>query len=285
MLIGNAPCSWGICYPTGNAYTPDEYLDQVASAGYRGTELGPLGYLPKDADQLKAMLAKRNLTLIGATHVHTFSLIETSDKFHADMQAQGELLASLGAKHLVVMDESNVYPSGQLGMITPDARQQMHADLTKAHTMLAETFGIALSFHPHIGTCVELEAQIDDLLKNTPLNLCLDTGHHAFWDQDPLAYMQRVWDRIDYMHLKNVDPNICARVLSGEISVQESLVAGAMCPLAEGAVEIVAVMDFLRARDFQGPVVVEQDVAEDATETPQELARRNYSYIAAMSQA
>ncbi|KZK78714.1 Inosose dehydratase [Pseudovibrio sp. W64] len=283
MLIGNAPCSWGVCYPTGNAYTPEEYLAEVASAGYKGTELGPLGYLPRDTEALKAMLIRHDLTLIGATHVHTFSQPETSARFHEDMQAQGKLLSSLGAKHLVVMDESNVYPSNQLGVITPAARNHMYEDLTKAHAMLAETYGVALNFHPHIGTCVELEAQIDDLLQNTPLNLCLDTGHHAFWGQDPLAYMQRKWDRIDYMHLKNVDPAVRTRVLSGELSVPASLAAGVMCPLADGAVDIAAVMDVLRARDFRGPVVVEQDIAENASETPLELARRNFSFIAKLA--
>lgn len=40
MLIGNAPCSWGINYPEGNSFTWRQYLDEVAAAGYRGTELG-----------------------------------------------------------------------------------------------------------------------------------------------------------------------------------------------------------------------------------------------------
>ena len=49
MLISNAPCSWGVGYPTGNKVGWRQYLDEVAAAGYRGTELGPFGYLPKDA--------------------------------------------------------------------------------------------------------------------------------------------------------------------------------------------------------------------------------------------
>ena len=32
MLIGNAPCSWGITYPTGNGYTWQQYLDEVPGA-------------------------------------------------------------------------------------------------------------------------------------------------------------------------------------------------------------------------------------------------------------
>jgi predicted dehydrogenase len=33
MLIGNAPCSWGINYPTGTAITWQTYLDEVAAPG------------------------------------------------------------------------------------------------------------------------------------------------------------------------------------------------------------------------------------------------------------
>ncbi|MCU0854121.1 MAG: myo-inositol catabolism protein, partial [Rhodobacteraceae bacterium] len=73
MLIGNAPCSWGITYPHGNRTPWRQYLDEVAAAGYRGTELGPFGYLPKDAALLRDELSRRDLTLIGATHVHSFS--------------------------------------------------------------------------------------------------------------------------------------------------------------------------------------------------------------------
>lgn len=72
MLLGNAPCSWGINYPTGNSYSWQQYLHQVAAAGYRGTELGPFGFLPKDPAVLRDELGHRGLALIGATHVHTF---------------------------------------------------------------------------------------------------------------------------------------------------------------------------------------------------------------------
>ena len=115
MLIGNAPCSWGITYPTGNGYTWQQYLDEVATAGYRATELGPFGFLPKDAGLLKEELARRDLTLIGATHVHTLSDISTAPRLWATLRDLSALLVSLGARHLVIMDESNAYPPGRGG--------------------------------------------------------------------------------------------------------------------------------------------------------------------------
>ena len=43
--------------------------------------------------------------------------------------------------------------------------------------------------------------------------------------------MDKVGDRIAYMHLKNVDPAVRARVLAGELGIERSFAEGAMCPL------------------------------------------------------
>jgi inosose dehydratase len=89
----------------GNRTPWRHYLDEVAAAGYRGTELGPFGYLPKDAGLLRDELARRDLTLIGATHVHTFGdpgpppLMETL--------ATSPGCCRTSAPALVIMDESN----------------------------------------------------------------------------------------------------------------------------------------------------------------------------------
>lgn len=279
MLIANAPCSWGINYPTGNAYGWSQYLDEVAAAGYRGTELGPFGFLPKDAALLKDELARRDLTLIGATHVHTLSDAASAPAFLETLRELSSLLVSLEAKHLVIMDESNVYPKGQEGVLDETGWQGLVAMVRDAQTLVEDDYGIKLSFHPHVGTAVEREAQIDRLLAETEIDLCFDTGHHAFWDQDPLAYMEKVFPRIAYMHLKNVDPAVRARVLSGELSIAASYGAGVMCPLPDGAVDIRAVMRLLADRAFSGPIVVEQDVAANAVESPLQLAARNFAYM------
>jgi inosose dehydratase len=279
MLLGNAPCSWGINYPTGNAVSWPQYLDEVAAAGYRGTELGPFGYLPKDPEVVRAELAKRGLTLIGATHVHTFGDRSSSQQLMDTLHQLGALLHDLGARHLVVMDESNWYPPGQEGVLDDTGWQGLVATVREAQSVIEGTFGLKATFHPHIGTAVEFESQIDRLLAETDIDLCFDTGHHAFWNQDPIAYMRKVWGRIAYVHLKNVDAAVRQRVLARKLSVEDSYGAGVMAPLPDGAVDIRAVMRFLEEHGYDGPVVVEQDIAENAVETPGELARRNLAFL------
>ncbi|MHA6297055.1 sugar phosphate isomerase/epimerase family protein [Devosia sp. CAU 1758] len=283
MLIANAPCSWGITYPTGNDYSWQNYLDEVAAAGYRGTELGPFGFLPKDADLLKAELAQRDLVMIGATHVHTFSDAASAPVLMQTLRDLSSLLVSLGARHLVIMDESNAYPKGQEGVLDADGWAGLIQMVRDGQALVEGEYGLKLSFHPHIGTAIERESQIDLLLSRTDIDLCFDTGHHAFWDQDPLAYMERVFPRIAYMHLKNVDGAVRRHVLEGELSVADSYDAGVMCPLPDGVVDIQAVMRLLEARGFAGPIVVEQDIAAEARETPLELAIRNLAYMNAIA--
>ena len=149
-----------------------------------------------------------------------------------------------------------------------------------AQTLMRDHYGIDLHLHPHVGTCIEREAQIDRLLSDTDVTLCFDTGHHAFWDQDVLAYMEKVWPRIGFVHLKNVNPAVRARVLSGELAVNTSFDHGVMCALADGAVDIPAAMRFLAAKGYTGPVVIEQDPAKDGPD-PEDLARQNLAYLTA----
>lgn len=280
MMIGNAPCSWGVFYPSGNTITAEGYLDAVARAGYGLTELGPLGFLPEDPAWIADALARRGLTLAGAAHVHTLADPASAPALTATLDRLAGLLSALNCPHLILMDESEYYPPSAQGVVDEAGWQAAMAMIRAAQTQVAR-HGITLHIHPHVGTCIEREAQIDRLLAETSVSLCFDTGHHAFWDQDVPGYMDKAWGRIGYIHLKNVNPIVRARVLSGELGVNASFDHGVMCALPDGAVDIAALLRQIKARGFTGPVIVEQDPARDALETPEALARRNLTFLQA----
>lgn len=279
MRLANAPASWGVFYPTGNQVTPDEYLSALAVAGYSDTELGPFGWMPTEPEALRQLLSRHGLGLCGAAHVHTLAdpgsealLLDTLDRIAA-------LVAPLGARQIVLMDESEFYPKAAMGQVDDTTFAAAMRMIETARRRM-EAVGITLAFHPHVGTMIEREDQIDRLLEATGVSLCFDTGHHAFWDQDPLAYMDKVRDRISYMHLKNVDPAVRARVLAGALSIDDSFTAGVMSPLSRGAVDIRAVVCKLTGWGFAGPVVVEQDPSDQPVPTPAELAAENARFLA-----
>lgn len=274
MILSNAPVSWGVYHADGALVAPDDYLDQIVAAGFGGTELGPLGFLPTDAARLSDMLAARGLALVGAVHVHDFSAADGSPSLQAALDQIGALLAANGARVLTVMDGGRDYdPAGP----SRERAAALAASLEAARDRLAWEQGLELAFHPHVLTAVEREDQIERLLADCGVSLCLDTGHHAFWGADPAAYLAKVRSRVSAIHLKNVEGGLRADVLSGRVTAANALARGAFCPLDAGVVDIHAFLD--RLGDFAGPVVVEQDWTPEAAEPPLSLARRNADFL------
>lgn len=279
LTFANAPCSWGVFYPDGNSITPAEYLAAIARSGYRETELGPLGYFGEDPAEIARMLAAHDLSVIAAAHVHVFSDPSLDDTLFESLARIAAVLKPLGAGHIILMDESEAYPKEAMGVLSAEAEAHAFGLIARAGAYTRDELGMALHFHPHVGTFVETGAQIGRLLAASDVSLCFDTGHHAYWGQDALAFLDASYDRIGLVHLKNVDPAVRARVLSGDLGIDASFAAGVMSPLDQGAVDIPAVVRLLQARGFDGPVVVEQDPSEDPSHDPEALAARNLAYL------
>ena len=68
IRVANAPCSWGVLeFEAPAAHAPAaQVLDEMAAAGYAGTELGDWGFLPTDPAALAADVQRRALSLVGA---------------------------------------------------------------------------------------------------------------------------------------------------------------------------------------------------------------------------
>ena len=54
IKVGNAPVSWGVMEVAGwgEQIPYGKVLDEIAEAGYAGTELGPYGYFPTEPNKL-----------------------------------------------------------------------------------------------------------------------------------------------------------------------------------------------------------------------------------------
>ena len=66
--FASAPDSWGVLDYPGPSWEQsyEKMLDEMAAAGYEGTELGPYGFFPTDADVLRPQLEKRHLKLLAS---------------------------------------------------------------------------------------------------------------------------------------------------------------------------------------------------------------------------
>ena len=106
IQVANAPISWGIMehveYPKEYPYA--RVLDELAEAGYRGTELGPYGFLPTDPAVLRKELDKRSLTLCSAfIDLELGSAVAQKEAFEY-LERSAKLISAAGAKLLILSD-------------------------------------------------------------------------------------------------------------------------------------------------------------------------------------
>jgi inosose dehydratase len=72
----------------------------------------------------------------------------------------------------------------------------------------ANSLGVRVCFHPHYGTCVYSQEDIDYFYSHTDPKLvamCIDTAHTTLAGIDPVALVKQMGKRIEYVHLKDVD--------------------------------------------------------------------------------
>ena len=71
-----------------------------------------------------------------------------------------------------------------------------------------------MQFHSHADTHVGYQPEIERFLEATNpeyVNLCLDTGHVAYYGGDCVELITKYPERIGYVHLKQVNPRSSPR--------------------------------------------------------------------------
>ncbi|HEX7290017.1 MAG TPA: sugar phosphate isomerase/epimerase [Conexibacter sp.] len=269
LRVGNAPLSWGVF--EGDAETNPAWssvLDEIVEAGYRRTELGPIGFLPEDADALRAELGRRELEL-GAgfvyEHMHDPAQREVVMR---NTRRVGRLLSALGARHLVVIDrmvperQRTAGRSERAERLSPEAWSEMIATIDAVARLAADEFGLRPVLHPHCGTHIEFADEIERALAELPhatIGLCVDTGHSAVAGLSAAELTDRYGERVEYLHIKDVDPVGLQRMLDEDLEFDEALGVGLFCPIGQGIVDFAGLRAALERIGFSGSATVEQD--------------------------
>jgi len=267
--VGNAPLSWGVF--EGDAATNPSWqtvLDEIVEAGYRRTELGPIGFLPEDLGVLREALTQRGLSLTAGfvyEHMHDPS---QRDLVLANTRRVGTILQALGASNLVVIDrmtderQRTAGRSATAERLSPAAWDGMIATIATVARIAADEFGLRPVLHPHAGTHVEFADEIERALAQLPhetIGLCVDTAHSAVAGLQAADLVDRYADRVEYLHLKDVDGEALRRMHEEELEFDAALGVGLFCPLGRGIVDWSALRARLERIGFDGLATVEQD--------------------------
>lgn len=293
IRVANAPCSWGVLEFEGlpEAATPAQVLDEMAAAGYAGTELGDWGFLPTDPAALKDEVAARALALIGAfVPVALANEGALADGVARAVRTAKLLAAAADARALIVLADDNATVAmrreraGRIGDEDGLSEAQWDGFAARASAIAAavrDQAGLRTVFHHHCAGYVETPREIAALMSRTDpalIGLCLDTGHLTFGGGDPMAAIGEYGERIWHLHFKDCEPSLAIRARNERWDYQTSVRHGIFCELGRGSVAFADVANALRSQHYSGWIVVEQDVLPGLG-TPAESARRNRDYL------
>jgi inosose dehydratase len=259
VKIAGAPISWGVCEVPGwgHQMNPDRVLTEMAELGLGATEFGPLGFLPIEPADRAAALAKHGMEAVGGF----FPIILFKDEFDPLPAVLEELksYAASGAKTLVLSAET-----GLEGYDTkrPELDAAGWATMFKNLERIKEAAaaqGVTAVLHPHVGTMVETEADVMQVLNGSTIQFCLDTGHMIIGGTDPVAFAKNHADRVAHSHLKDVNLAVANRVQAGEITYYQGILEGMYVPLGTGDVDVRSIVRSLIQSGFDGWFVLEQD--------------------------
>jgi len=295
IRIANAPCSWGVLEfeTTATIASATQVLDEMAAAGYTGTELGDWGFLPTEPQALAAEVGTRGLTLVGAFVPVALSRADATNEGLERAVRIARLLAGAspaGDSPLLVLSDDNATVPHRTELAGRVRREDGLSDAAwdafaaRAEAIAAavrERTGLRTAFHHHCAGWVETPEEIEALMSRTApalLGLCLDTGHLTYAGGDPIAEIARYGDRIWLVHFKDCDPGVAREARAGPWDYHTAVRHGIFCELGHGAVPFCGVRDALAALGYGGWIVVEQDVLPGLG-TPSASATRNRQYL------
>ena len=296
IRVGTAPDSWGVWFPNEPTQVPwDRFLDEVEASGYHWIELGPFGYLPTDPKRLEDELGKRNLKLTAGTVFTGSHKLDESQWQRAWDQALAvaNLVSKLDVKHLVVIPD--LWRDPQTGdaqesrTLSNEQWKRLAAGHDKLGKALLEEFDIRQQFHSHadshIGTYQEVERFLEETNKDYT-NLCLDTGHFAYYLGDNVKLMNTYPERIGYLHLKQVHPDILANALKNDLPFVEAVAQGVMTePGFEGVPKFAPIIEKALEINPEIFAIIEQDMYGCSMDMPFPIAQRTREHILATTRA
>ena len=127
---------------------------------------------------------------------------------------------------------------------------------------VANKYGVRPVLHPHCGGYIEFADEIDRLAEEIPNDIAgfvLDTGHLAYAGMDPVEWLRKYKDRLDYVHFKDIDQKVYDEVMGEHIRFFEGCAKGSMCPIGKGKLDYKAIADVLAEINYNGYITIEQE--------------------------
>ena len=287
VKLGIAPIAWtnDDLPELGGENTFQQCVSEMALAGFTGSEVG--NKYPKDPAVLKPMLDLRGIEICNAWF-STFLISKPYEQTAVEFEKHVAFLAAMGAK-VVGVSEQSYSTQGIQTQPVFEGKYEMNdgewdalcEGLNRLGKLSLEKYGVALTFHHHMGTVVQSAAETDRLMAGTDpkyVSLLFDSGHFAYCGEDPTALVKRHAQRIKHVHLKDIRPDVVAAVRENRWSFLEGVRQGAFTIPGDGCVDFDPIFKTLAETGYEGYMVVEAE-QDPAKANPLEYAIRARKFI------
>jgi inosose dehydratase len=277
---------WNDDFPTIDADIPfGQAVSEMALAGFQGCSIGHK--YPSDPAVLKAALDLRGLRVSEPWTSTYFTVDKMQQKTIESFEETLALIKALGGTELVVAEfgaSSHLLPIDVFANrpVFTDAQWDALTSGLEKLGRIANSAGMKLSYHHHMGTGVMTRADVDRLMASTDpalVHLLLDTAHIAFAGDDPLDLARAHADRIGHVHLKSIRPEVVSRVREEGLSFQEGVELGVFTVPGDGAIDFRPILEALADANYQGWLVVEAEQDPNKA-VPLEYATKARAYLA-----
>ena len=266
VKLGIAPIAWtnDDMPDLGKENTFEQCVSEMALAGFTGSEVGNKWF-------------------------SSFLITKPFEEVEKEFRAQLAFLKAMGAK-VIGASEQSYSVQGQLDTPIFGHKYEMNdqewdtfcTGMNKLGKIAKEEYGIALTFHHHMGTVVQSLAEVDRMMENTDpeyVSLLFDTGHFTYCGEDPLEVVKKYVHRIKHVHLKDIRPEVVEQVKKENMSFLAGVRAGAFTIPGDGCINYDPIFKVLEEAGYEGYMVVEAE-QDPAKANPLEYAIRARKFIA-----
>ena len=233
----------------------EKAINDIASAGYEGTEIfdaNLLDYAAGNFKGLKSILKNAGIKLVAAYSGANFIFDDILPEELAKLERVAAAAAECGAEHFVVGGGAKRAKGTKR-----DDIKKLGAALEKV-VKISKKNGLKAHYHPHLSTIVEGPNEVRKIFKETSIDFCPDTAHLAAAGGDVPAMIREHAKRISYVHLKGWQKKPFA-----------------FTPLDEGTLDIGAIIAALKDITFKGWITAELDSWPD----PKDGAIRSLKFM------
>lgn len=288
VKLGIAPIAWtnDDMPDLGAENTFEQCVSEMALAGFTGSEVG--NKYPKDPAVLKPALDLRGIEICNQWF-SSFLITQPFAEVEKACRAQLAFLKAMGSK-IIGFSEQSHSVQGQLKtpifghkyVMNDEEWKTLCDGLNRLGKIAKEEYGISLTYHHHMGTVVQTDAETERLMEGTDpeyVSLLYDSGHFAYSGEDPVAMVKKYAGRIKHVHLKDIRPEMVKKVKAEDMSFLDGVRQGAFTIPGDGGIDFDSIFKVLEENSYSGYMVVEAE-QDPAKANPLEYAIRARKYIA-----